>query len=118
MLNATKRNGAPPAEETWDLPATPALRCGAWVLLHAAAGGVGLPGVPALVADCGYWAALELFAEGVLAGRRSAATGAAPDGEQGLPLTRSLAWKQELQAARALVFLDAGVDEVGEGVAV
>ena len=78
------------------MPATPALRCGAWVLLHAAAGGVGLPGVPALVADCGYWAALELFAEGVLAGRRSVATGAAPDGEQGLPLTRSLAWKQEL----------------------
>ena len=117
LLNATKRNGAPPAEGTWDLPATPALRCGAWVLLHAAAGGVGLPGVPALVADCGYWAALEFFAEGVLAGRRSAATGAAPDGEQGLPLTRRLAWKQELQAARALVLLDAGVDEVGEGVA-
>ncbi len=117
LLNETNSSLAPDARVSWDYPAKPALRCGAWVLLHAAAGGVGLPGVPALVAECGFGAALELFAQGVFAGRRCSATGAAPGGEHGLPLSRTLAWKAEVQAVRTLVLLDAGVDEVGEGVA-
>ena len=120
MLNETYSSLAPDARVSWDYPAKPALRCGAWVLLHAAAGGVGLPGVPALVAQCGLGAALELFAQGVFAGRRCSATGAAPGGDRGLPFSRTLAWKAEVQAARPPIgdydtdLVDGG--DAGEGV--
>ena len=141
LLNATRSSGAPAAGKTWSyqngtglggdravggFAACPAFRCGAWVLLQAAAGGVGLPGLPAAAAG---WVALETLrpavrcvGQALLAGLHPSnlrllsrpAPGAAPVTLLCLPLSRSLAWKAELLAAKAGVLPDAGVDVVGE----
>ena len=140
-LTATKSNGAPATGKTWDyqnraglggdravggLVACPGFRCGAWVLLRAATGGVGLPGLPAAAAG---WVALETLqpavwcvGQALFAGLHPSnlrllsrpAPGAAPEALLCLPLSRSLAWEAELLAAKTGVLLDAGVDVVGE----
>ena len=118
LLNATRSSGAPAAGKTWSyqngtglggdravggFAACPAFRCGAWVLLQAAAGGVGLPGLPAAAAG---WVALETLrpavrcvGQALLAGLHPSnlrllsrpAPGAAPETLLCLPLSRSLA---------------------------
>ena len=87
------------------------------MLLWTGTSGVGFTGVPTFVAEWSLLDTLELFLRGVWKGEHEPAGNLALGTEGALPLARSLRWRRELVATRALVLLDAGADEVGEGVA-